>query len=63
MELVASAKGLLMIARRKTTLPADAPPAYAKSQLGANALAYMKARGWLDGPRVQRLAEQRKEGR
>jgi hypothetical protein len=43
--------------RRQTSLPADAPPAYARSQLGANTLAYMRARGWLDGPRVQRLAE------
>jgi hypothetical protein len=41
--------------RRQTALPSDAPPAYAKSQLGDNALAYMRARGWLDGPRVVRL--------
>jgi hypothetical protein len=41
--------------RRQTALPADATTAYAKSQLGDNALAYMRAQGWLDGPRVVRL--------
>jgi hypothetical protein len=43
--------------RRQTALPADATTAYAKSQLGDNALAYMRARGWLDGPRVVRLQQ------
>jgi hypothetical protein len=40
--------------RRKTALPPDVPAAYAKSQLGDKTLAYMKARGWLNGPRVER---------
>lgn len=64
-EAVASAKGMLMIARRRTTaLPADAPPAYARSQLGPVALAWcaanLKGFAW---PRVQRLAsvERQKE--
>jgi hypothetical protein len=56
MELVTNGKTLLMISRRRqTALPADAPPAYAKSQLGDKTLAYMRAQGWLDGPRVVRL--------
>jgi hypothetical protein len=41
--------------RRQTALPADAPPAYAKSQLGDKTLAYMRARGWIDRRCVQRL--------
>jgi hypothetical protein len=62
-EIYTDGKALLFRTARRPTppigtqLPADAPPAYARSQLGANTLAYMRARGWLDGPRVTRLAE------
>jgi hypothetical protein len=42
---------------RKTELPADAPPAYARSQLGARQLQWNAARGWLAGPRVTRMAD------
>jgi hypothetical protein len=60
MELVTNGKTLLMISRRRqTALPSDAPPAYAKSQLGDKTLAYMRARGWLDNRRVVRLDEAR----
>jgi hypothetical protein len=41
--------------RRMTALPADAPTAYAKSQLGDKTLAYMRARGWIDRRVVVRL--------
>jgi hypothetical protein len=58
-ELYTDGHALLFRRRRKTALPPDAPTAYAKSQLGANTLAYMKARGWIDRRIVQRLADVR----
>jgi hypothetical protein len=55
-ELYTNGRALLFRERRRqTALPSDAPPAYAKSQLGDKTLAYMRAQGWLDGPRVVRL--------
>jgi hypothetical protein len=55
-ELYTNGRALLFRERRRqTALPADAPPAYAKSQLGDKTLAYMRARGWIDARRVVRL--------
>jgi hypothetical protein len=55
-ELVTNGKRLLMINRR---LPPDAPPAYAKSQLGDKTLAWcaanLKGFAW---PRVVRKEQQ-----
>jgi hypothetical protein len=44
--------------RRKTALPADAPPAYAKSQLGPQTIAWLEAtHKGISRNKVQRLKE------
>jgi hypothetical protein len=55
-ELYTDGHALLFRRRRQTALPADAPPAYAKSQLGPQAIAWceqhLKAFTW---PRAERM--------